>query len=322
MDRAQGTIPFRLVQRFGEDDGAIWATLIAWNALTAIFPIALALVAISGFILGAVGIGNQFVINEVVKVFPSDANAQQEALAALRTIGSKPLVFALIALVGYLWTASNLFGAIEAAFDAVWHCGRRPFVRQKLMALGMMAIFSVLAVVGVGTAALLPLLSQLPDVPTSITDFLNFPVQLAVGALAGFILFLTMYYVVPNRKQRPSRIWPGALFAGAGFELLTLLFPIYIKLNNGINQFGKQFAFLFILLAFFYFLGLITVLGAAINVVLFESAERQATRPLPGVAPAPPPRGARLRGPRRAVLTLLAAAIGLFAVSRQSGSHR
>jgi uncharacterized BrkB/YihY/UPF0761 family membrane protein len=177
-------------------------------------------------------------------------------------------------------------------------------------------------VVGVGTAALLPLLTQLPDVPTSISDFLNFPVQLAVGALAGFILFLTMYYVVPNRKQRLSRIWPGALFAGAGFELLTLLFPIYIKLNNGINQFGKQFAFLFILLAFFYFLGLITVLGAAISVVLFESAERQPTKPLPGVAPAPPPRGARLRGPRRAVLTLLAAAIGLFAVSRQSGSHR
>jgi membrane protein len=292
--------------------------VIAWNALTAIFPIALALVAITGFILGAIGVGNQAVIDQVARAFPTDANAQQEALSAIRTVSEKSLLFLLIALVGYLWTASNLFGAMETAFDSVWRCGRRNFVRQKLMALGMMAIFSVLAVVAVGTAALLPLLSQLPDVPSSVTDLLNFPLQFAVGAVAGFILYLTIYYVVPNRKQRLTRVWPGALFAGIGFELLTLLFPLYIRLNTGINQFGKQFAFLFILLAFFGFLGLITMFGAELNVVLFEAAERRPSRPLPGVTQTPP-RGARLRGPRRALLALLAALIGLFAVSRQSG---
>lgn len=319
---AQTTVPFRLVQRFGEDDGGIWATVISWNALTATFPIALALVAITGFVLGAVGVGNQVVINGVVKIFPSNANAQQDALAALKTIGEKPLIFALVALAGYLWTASNLFGAMEAAFDAVWHCGRRPFIPQKLMALGMMGIFSILAVVGVGTAALLPLLRQVPDVPRSVTDLLNFPLQFAVGVLAGFVLYLTIYFVVPARKQRLSRVWPGALFAGVGFELLTLLFPLYISVNSGINQFGKQFAFLFILLAFFGFLGLITIFGAELNVVLFEKVDRRPVRPLPGVAPPPPPRGARLRGPRRLALTLLGAAIGLFAFFRQSGAQR
>src|ERR1700704_4223987 len=98
---AQGTLPLRLVQRYGEDDGGIWATVIAWNGLTAIFPIALALVAITGFILGIVGVGNQAVIDQVVRVFPSNANAQHDALAALRTIGDKALIFTLAALVGY-----------------------------------------------------------------------------------------------------------------------------------------------------------------------------------------------------------------------------
>jgi membrane protein len=319
VEWGKGTLPVRLVQRYGEDDGGIWATVIAWNALTAIFPIALALVAVTGFILGAVGVGNQTVIDQVARAFPKDANAQQDALGAIKTVSEKSLLFLLVALVGYLWTASNLFGAMETAFDAVWRCGRRNFVKQKLMALGMMAIFSILAVVAVGTAALLPLLSQLPDVPKSVTDLLNFPLQFAVGAVAGFILYLTIYYVVPNRRQRLSRVWPGALVAGIGFELLTLLFPLYIQLNTGINQFGKQFAFLFILLAFFGFLGLITMFGAELNVVLFEAAERRPSRPLPGVTQTPP-RGARLRGPRRALLAILAALIGLFAVSRQSGN--
>lgn len=322
IEWAQGTVPFRLVQRFGEDDGGIWATVIAWNGLTAIFPIALALVAITGFILGSVGVDNKAVVDEVVRIFPNDDNAQREALSALNAIGSKPLVFALVALVGYLWTASNLFGAMEMAFDAVWRCGRRDFVHQKLMALGMMGVFSVLALIGVGTAALLPLLSQLPNVPKSVTDLLNFPLQFGIGSLAGFILYLTIYYVVPNRKQRLSRVWPGALFAGVGFELLTLIFPLYLKLNAGINQFGQQFAFLFILLTFFFFLGLITMFGAELDAVLFESAERQRVRPAPGVAPPTPPRGARLRGPRRAVLALLALAIGLFAALRHPASSR
>ena len=319
---AMSTLPGRLFQRYGEDDGGIWATVIAWNALTSIFPIALALVAITGIVLGAVGVSNQAVVNVVVKVFPTDANAQRDAVAAIRTITDKSIVFLLLGLVGYLWTASNLFGTMETAFDAVWRCGRRNFLRQKLMSLGMMAIFSVFALIAVGSAALLPLLSRVPGVPPAITNLLNFPLQFAVGVVAGFILFLAIYFVVPNRRQRLSRVWPGALFGGVAFEVLSLLFPLYIKLNQGINQFGKQFAFIFILLAFFFFLGLITMFGAELNVVLFESRERLPSRPRPGVTQTPP-RGARLRGPRRALLGLLAAAIGLFAISRQSnGSGR
>ena len=316
---AKATVPARLFQRYGEDDGSVWATVIAWNALTAIFPVALALVAITGIILGLVGVSNQVVLNAVVKFFPSDANAQKDAVAAIRGITDKSVIFLLLGLVGYLWTASNLFGTMESAFDAVWRCGRRNFIWQKLMGLGMMAIFSVFALIGVGTATLLPLLSQVPGVPKGIINLLNLPLQLGVGAVSGFILFLALYYVVPNRRQRLSRVWPGALLAGVAFEVLSLLFPLYIQLNKGINQFGKQFAFLFILLAFFFFLGLITMFGAELNVVLFESRERQPARPRPGVTQTPP-RGARLRGPRRALLSLLAAAIGLFAISRQSGS--
>ena len=314
---ATGTLPARLVQRYGEDDGGVWATVIAWNALTAIFPVALALVAITGIVLGAVGVSNQAVLDAVVKFFPSDVNAQKDAVGAIRAITDRSAVFLLLGLVGYLWTASNLFGTMETAFDAVWRCGRRNFVQQKLMGLGMMAIFSIFALIGVGTATLLPLLSQVPGMPKEITGLLNFPLQLAVGAVSGFVLFIAIYFVVPNRRQRLGRVWPGALFAGVAFEVLSLLFPLYIQLNKGINQFGKQFAFLFVLLAFFFFLGLITMFGAELNAVLFESRERVAARPRPGLTQTPP-RGARLRGPRRALLSLLAAAIGLFAISRSS----
>ena len=314
---AQHTVPVRLIQRYGEDDGGIWATVIAWNALTAIFPVILALIAIAGFVLQAAGISPDTLAKEVVQVFPSDQKSQQEALKALTSLPERAGVFLIIGLVGYLWTASNLFGAMEQAFDVVLHCGRRPFIRQKLMAVGMMAVFSVLALIGVGTSVLLPLLKQVPGVPTSVIDLLDSPLQFVVGVVSGFVLFFAIYYIVPNRRLPVSHVWPGALLAGVGFKLLTLVFPLYIKLNSGINQFGASFAFLFVTLAFFFFLGLITMLGIELNVVLFEPATRPApSRPVPGVTPRPA-RGARLRGSRRLLLALLAALIGLFAFLRQ-----
>jgi membrane protein len=314
---AQHTVPVRLIQRYGEDDGGIWATVIAWNALTAIFPVILALIAIAGFVLQAAGISPDTLAKEVVQVFPSDQKSQQEALKALTSLPERAGVFLIIGLVGYLWTASNLFGAMEQAFDVVLHCGRRPFIRQKLMALGMMAVFSVLALIGVGTSVLLPVLKQVPGVPTSVIDLLDSPLQFVVGVVSGFVLFFAIYYIVPNRRLPVSHVWPGALLAGVGFKLLTLVFPLYIKLNSGINQFGASFAFLFVTLAFFFFLGLITMLGIELNVVLFEPATRPApSRPVPGVTPRPA-RGARLRGSRRLLLALLAALIGLFAFLRQ-----
>jgi membrane protein len=321
LGRVKGTVPVRVVQRYGEDDGGIWATVIAWNALTAIFPIALFLIAIAGFVLSAAGLSTDTLLNGVVTVFPSDPKSQQEALKGIKGVQEKAGIFVLVGLVGYLWTASNLFGAMEMAFDSVLHCGRRPFVRQKLMAIGMMAIFSVLAVIGVATSVVLPLLSRIPGIPTSVLDLFNSPLQFAIGVASGFVLFFTLYFVVPNRRQPLKHIWPGALVAGFAFKLLTLLFPLYIKLNAGINQFGASFAFLFVMLAFFFFLGLITMFGIELNAVLFESSARPVpSRPLPGVAPIPG-RGARLRGPRRALMALAAVAIGLFASSRQAGNR-
>jgi hypothetical protein len=61
--------------------------------------------------------------------------------------------------------------------------------------------------------------------------------------------------------------------------------------------------------------------GMELNAVLFESSARPVpSRPLPGVAPIPA-RGARLRGPRRAVMALAALAIGLFAITRQADNR-
>jgi membrane protein len=255
--------PVRVLRGFFDHRGGSQAVLIAWNALTAVFPIVLAVAAVAGVLLSVTGVTPDAIVRQVIAIFPQDLGAQSAALSAIDGLRREASVLALLALAGFLWTGSNLFGAMEEAFGVVFATQPRPFLRQKVMALGMMGLFAVAALLAIGTSALLPLLADLPGMPISLTSgWTGQAVQVAIGLIAGFVLYFAIYYIVPNRRLHVRCVWPGALFAGVAFELLSQLFPFYIRVNQSINRYGQQFAFLFVLLAFFYFLGVITMIGA------------------------------------------------------------
>jgi len=285
-DRAARLFPVRVGLLFMETGGGNQAVLIAWNSLASVLPIGLILAAVVGLVLNKLGITAATVIQSTSAYLPTDLGTRQALIQGVESLKSQTGLFALLALVGFVWTASGLFGAMEQAFSEVFCVPIRSFVRQKLMSLVMMALFIVLALVAVGTSALLPLLNTIPGLPISLTDGeAGFLMQVAIGVVAGFILFFAIYLVVPNRHQRPTRVFPAALFSGVAFEILTLVWPIYIRFNQvGLNRFGSQFALLFILLTFFYLLGLITVVGVDINAVL------DPPRPAPEPQPEPQPK--------------------------------
>jgi membrane protein len=308
-DRAAQFFPVRVVRKFADHAGPNQAVIIAWNSLTAVLPIALALAAIVGLILNQAGVTPQNVAERLSSLLPTDLGTRQAVIEGINSLQQQTGLYALFALGGFIWTASGLFGAMDWVFAVVFETSTRPFIRQKLMALVMMAIFVVLTLIAVVTSALLPLLNQIPGLPFSLTEGNNgFVVQAIIGVVAGFVLYFAIYMVVPNRRQRPSRVLPAALFSGVAFELLTLLWPAYIRLiQNGLNRFGSQFALLFVLLTFFYFLGFITVLGADLNAVLDPPAPREDIDP---PAPQPKPMGRARRAVFGAAAMLIGMAVG------------
>ena len=273
---AQHRFPVRVAMKFLADRGTNHAVLIAWNALTSLFPIVLAILAIAGGVLSIFGVTRRHIFDLLLNLLPATGSGWNSAIDALQGVQERPGLFGVLAVVAFLWSASGLFGALDEALAVIFRSRPRPFVSQKLMALGMMLLFCVLTVAAVGTATVVAVLRslELPLVPHQFTSgFLGPLIQIVVGTTSGFLLFFSIYAIVPTRRPRLVQILPGAIVGGIGFELLTLLFPLYVTLNTGINQYGRQFAFLLLLLAFFYFLGLITVLGAEVNSVLFPHQE-------------------------------------------------
>jgi membrane protein len=270
MGRLMDSVPGRVIRKFLEDQAPNWAALIAWNALFAMFPFVIFAASLLGFALRLFGEANEAVYTTIFSIIPADKGQQQELVKAVSGVKSQSGILFIIGLLGLLWGGSALFGVMEQAFAVNYHTKPRDFARQKLIGFGMVVLFTVLVGIAVATSAILPALKQIPNIP----EFLDsgaaaFILQVLVGITAGFLLFGSIYFVIPNRKQEFRKILPGALVAGILFEVTTLVFPLYLSLNRGINQYGATFGLLFVLMTFFFFLGLVTMIGVEVNSVIY-----------------------------------------------------
>ncbi|HYM49668.1 MAG TPA: YihY/virulence factor BrkB family protein [Candidatus Limnocylindrales bacterium] len=286
LQRLLSTLPGRVLQKFLQDQAPNWAVLIAWNALFALFPIIVFIAAVLGLIAGLIGeskmvacqaIGQTSALDcTLLKALPQ--NLVPGAYDALHHFENQKGLLFVVGFVGLLWGGSALFGAMEQAFAVIYHTRPRDFLQQKVMSVAMIVLFTVLGGVAVATSFLLPALPAIPGAPPFLKSGFSLVLQVAVGLIAGSLLFTTIYYVVPNRPQRFHTVWAGGVIAGTLFELVTLLFPIYIELTNSVATYGKTFGLLFVILTFFSFLGLITMVGVEVNSVLYPVPVEQPAR--------------------------------------------
>lgn len=262
------TFPGKVFTKISEDNGFNWAVIIAWNFLQSLFPIILVMVAVLGLVLGTIGVGSNMVEGILVSAIPDSARG--EVRGALGTFHQRSGIFFLIGFAGLLWSGSLLFRAMEQAFAVIYHTRQRSIVKSVLVSFLMILVFTVLAGLMLVTSFLLGLIDKLPFLPSVLHNgVVAFAIQFLVGAVAGFSLFLAIYYVIPNRRMEWGKVWPGAVVAGLLFEGLSLFFPLYIRLTGAGSAYGKTFGLLFLLMAFFYFLGLVTMIGVEVNSLIY-----------------------------------------------------
>ena len=271
--RAKATTVGRGVVRYGEAKGQRWAVVIAWQALFAFFPIVLTLITVLGLVLHGTS-ASATIKDHVVNAFPS-ASDQKSISDAFDAIREHTGVLAIVSLLSFVYGGSRLFGAVDEALDALYPVKPRSFIRQNLMAVSMMFVFTLLVVPVVMSASILPALETLvPDIPRFLTSgVIATLLQLGVGIVLGTVLFLAMYVIVPNRRVRLRDVVPGAVLAGVLLEVITLVFPIYFKLSHGFAAYGQTFALLFLLMNFFSWMGMTVMIGGAVNAARDPSAQ-------------------------------------------------
>lgn len=274
-------------RKFSYDWAMTFSGALAYSLLTAMLPIALALVAILGFFFAAIpGTQHSANILDALKGIPGIGSAQQDLIRSVTDRLAKSAGFlAVIAVLLAIFGGSRLFVAIEGCMDIVYRVRPRPFLKQNAIAIFMMLIFTILIPIMVFAATLpLTLLNLINNNPSlKAIPFLSTLAANAItaqlggyigGLIAAFLLFEAIYVIVPNQRISIRNSWQGALAAGVLLEIFIALFPVYTA--RAMGNYQGQIGFAVVLLAFFYYFAVILMLGAEINAFFFEKV-----RPLP-----------------------------------------
>ena len=255
----------RFVVKAYEDNITGLAAMVAYNLLLSILPLALLALFIAGQVLGS-GELERSVLSDLRRLFPDTAESTLTNL--LNGLERNSTSLGIVALVTGVWFGSSFWGALDTAFCRIYHVQCRTWIQQKRFALVMLVVVLLFmaATVAVPTIQSL-LLSSADDLPLGLSDVdgLVFGVTLAAGLLLLFGILCLIYWAVPNQRLPWRAIWPGAAAATAAIGLVDYAFPLYLSNVSTIGSFGNTFAFIAILLVWFYVLAIIIIGGGVVN---------------------------------------------------------
>jgi membrane protein len=258
----------RFVRKYQADDADTLAALIAFSAVFSLFPLLIGCLTVVGLIVRDPE--RLAALTEAIqRLFPEAVGELLTFLTETRDISG---LLGAISVAGLLWAGTALVGSMTRAFNRFYGAPDRSFVPQKLIEIVMIVVFLVLTVASVFASSAAALIGQLGAELLAFLSPAALPVTQVLGLLlsllAGLMLFLAMFWIVPNAPLTIAGVWRGALLSAALFLLILQIFPLYIRFFGGGFEAYKTLGLLPLLLTWFYMLARIIVVGAALNAFL------------------------------------------------------
>lgn len=234
---------------------ALFPTLLFLTALLALLPIPHLLDRLMAYVRG---------------VLPGDAGvlvqttlgqALQGAHAGLLSVGA----------VTALWAASSGMTSIMAALNVE----PRPWWRERVLAIGLTIVFSLLAVIAL---VLLMFGENLGEAIANRTGWgtafritwqlVRWPTAMALG-LAAISL---VYRLAPAANQRWAWVTPGAAFAVVAWAIMSVALRFYVGYFANYNATYGSIGGVILLMLWLYLSGVVLLVGAAINSEIAQAA--------------------------------------------------
>lgn len=244
---------------FSSDGGAFFAQALAFNAIFAVFPLAILIVASFGFIYGDAK-GQAYAMS----LFHSLAPNLQESIAEnLHQAIAFRGVSGALAIVALAWSGKNLFQGLAYALNRALDVpAGRSLAVDILVALVMLP--------GLGLAFVVA--TAVPIAISFVVRAGGFRDAVAWTQIAGygtsvvliFVIAMVLYVYLPNRKVGLGFGVPGALAFTAAWELSQIAFAIYTTHVNYAHVYGALATFA-LLLVWFYYMATIFLFGAEIS---------------------------------------------------------
>lgn len=267
------------------DGGPHLAGAIGFRVLFSIFPLVIVLGGLLGIVVNATGVQAD-VVDPIVDAIPLDEDGQDTFRDLLEGATGSLASLGLLGIVGIIWSASGMMGAIRFGLNRAFGGDRkRPFVRGKLIDIGLVFGVGLLIGLALGLAVSSRLLSAFAADTLDrlgLSGVATWLIGLAVPAVLAFVAIAVLYHVVPASRPHWRTVLPTAAVIGVLYALLQNLFALYLSYFGNYNavygSLGAVIAFLF----FVYLSASLFLLGAyaaASTPVVRGQLERGETAP-------------------------------------------
>jgi len=247
-----------VIKKFGDDGAGQLGALIAYYAFFSLFPLLLVFVTVLGFILQGNPSAQASVLHSTLKQVPILGEQLERNVHSLT---GSPAALA-IGIVGSLLAGLAVAGALQNAFNVVWHIPRKrraSFISWRLRGLVLIIGLGVLSILS--TAAAGYVTAQTTGAVTVLGGVL---LALAVNLL----LFFTAFRLLTSEEVQTRDLIPGVVVAAVLLQVLQHVGGLYVShVLRHAKETSGLFAFVLGLLTWLYLGGQITMLAAEINVV-------------------------------------------------------
>lgn len=274
--RAVIGVPAWMIRGYREANAGDLAAAIAYNALVALVPTFLLLVAIAGLFLRD-GKVLETAVHASLWALPPDAarDALKTVLDARRYSG----IFGIASLIGFAWVGTNFVSSLARSMNRVYGvrgCGFKCERRRSFVVIFLFAAFFLMA----SLAATVPTLFIGRHLGTYFETWRLAAAQAQVvsygiAILAALALFVVIYRIVPNAGQKLADVWPGALTAATLFVVMAQAFPLYLRFFSNDNRFGQLFGLMSLLITWFYALAHVLLFGTYVNATYFKRRHKR-----------------------------------------------
>ena len=267
------------IASFGDARGSEAAASMAYYTLFSLFPLLLALVAAGSFFLDQQKVFQQ-VVDLVVQAFPISQSLIEENI---RQVLQMRGAMGLIGLGVALWSASGAFTVLTRNVNRAWRTAKpRGFLKNRVMALGMVGSLAVLLVVSVLLSTTLNILSRF-NVPLVDSESLyGTPLWTTLSDLVPwfliFLLFLALYRWVPNAHVSWSAAFWAALAVAVAWEIIANAFAWYV--GSGLARYRIVYGSLGTVVALLFWIYLsswIIIFGAHLSAAVSRHARAAQT---------------------------------------------
>ncbi|MCK1976904.1 YihY/virulence factor BrkB family protein [Jeotgalicoccus huakuii] len=264
----------QLLFRFSLDNTSGMAAQLAYYFLLAIFPLLIFLLSI----VPLFQIQPEVITGFIQDYAPAEISSLLEGIIGdvLENSGGGTLSLGLILT---LWSASNGMTALMNAFNVAYDVeDNRNFFVTKSLSVFFTLILSLSVIL---TFVLIVFGGQIGDLMFGVIglddqfQYVWSLIRSILPVLLVLIVFLIMYVTAPNIKLKLKSVIPGTLFTTIAFLVASWGFSFYVSNFSNYSATYGSIAGVIILIFWLYITGVIIILGAQINSILYKRELRK-----------------------------------------------